>query len=84
MSRFDLLPALYEQSYFLLSTNQGCESSGHSNIETSPRATFPEDAVHEDRLSHTSKRVFAQVLALEVALDQSIGRFTDSNRIGRS
>src|SRR5215467_6955148 len=37
-----------------------------------------------DRLSNTSKRVFAQFLALEIALDQAIGRFTGSNGIGLS
>jgi hypothetical protein len=52
---FDLLPALYEQSYFLFSTDQRCESSGHSNIETPPGSTFSQDPIDIERLRHTSE-----------------------------
>jgi hypothetical protein len=66
---FDLCPTFKEEDDFRLSTDQRCQSSGCSHIETPPSATFLEDAVHVDGLSHTSKRVFAQFLALEIALD---------------
>jgi len=59
VSSFDLLPTLYEQSYFLLSTDQRCESSGHSNIETPSGFTFLEDTVYVDGLSHTSECLFS-------------------------
>src|SRR5215813_14021670 len=81
---FDLPPTLQEYTDLLFSTDQGCESSGLHNIETPPGSTFLEDAVHVDRLSHTSKRLGSQVLTLEIALDQAIRHFTDSQRIGRS
>src|SRR5262245_21504061 len=83
MSCLGLLPTLYEQSDFLLPTDQWCQSPGCSHIETPPRATILEDAVHVEGLSPPSERLCSQVLTREIALDQSIGRFTDSNRIGR-
>jgi len=42
-----------------LSTDQRCQSSGHSHIETPPGATFLEDAVHVDGLSYTSEGLFS-------------------------
>src|SRR5262249_20568478 len=68
--------------HFRFSPDQRCQSSGLSHIETPPRATFLEDAVHVEGLSHTSKRVFAQFLALEIALDQPVGGSTDSYGVG--
>jgi len=82
VSSFDLLPTLYEQSYFLLSTDQRCESSGHSNIETPSGFTFLEDTVYVDGLSHTSECLGSQVLALKVALNESVGVRADEDRIG--
>src|SRR5215470_9233949 len=54
---FDLCPTFQKQRDFRLSTDQGCESSGVSNIKTPPGSTFLEDAVHLDGLSDTSKRL---------------------------
>src|SRR5215813_6691555 len=79
---FDLPPTLQEYTDLLFSTDQGCESSGLHNIETPPGSTFLEDAVHVDRLSHTSECLCSQVLTLEIALDQAIGRTTDHKSIG--
>src|SRR5215831_2050701 len=84
MSCLGLLPAFQQECDFRLSTDQRCESSWLSNIETPPGSTFLEDAVHVDGRSHTSERLCSQVLTREIALDQSIGGFTDSNRIGCS
>src|SRR5262249_41477020 len=61
---------------------QGCESSGLRNVETPSGSAFLEDAVHVGGLSHTSEGLGSQVLTREIALDQAIGRFTRSNRIG--
>src|SRR2546430_13043617 len=82
MSCLGLLPTLYEQSYFLLPTDQWCQSPGCSHIETPPGSTFLEDSIHVDGLSHTSERLCPQVLTLEIALDQSIGHFTHRYRVG--
>jgi len=68
LTSFDLLPTLYKQSYFLLPTDQRCQSSGVSNIETPPGSTFLEDVVHVDGLSHTSEGLYSQVLTLEISL----------------
>src|SRR5436190_4494213 len=68
---FHLLPALNEQSDFLLPTNQRCQSPGHRHVETPPSATFLEDAVHLDGLSHTSQRLCSQILPREIALNQT-------------
>src|SRR5215831_14211664 len=83
MSCLGLLPAFQQECDFRLSTDQRCESSWLSNIETPPGSTFLEDAVHVDGRSHTSERLCSQVLTREIALDQSIGGFTDSHRIRR-
>ena len=40
VSSFDFLPTLYEQSYFLLSTDQRCQSPRCSDIETPPGSTL--------------------------------------------
>jgi hypothetical protein len=66
---FDLLPPFHEETDFLLATDQGCESSGCSHIETPPGSTFLEDAVHVDGLRDTSECLGSQVLALKVALN---------------
>jgi hypothetical protein len=66
---FDLVPAFQEYADLLFSTDQRCQSSGHSHIETPPASTFLEDAVHVEGLSHTSKRLCSQILTLEIALD---------------
>src|SRR5215471_6396596 len=84
MPSFRLLPALQEQPNFLLSTDQRCQSSCLSHIESARGTTCFEHAVHLERLWHTSEGLYSQVLTLEIALDQAIGRFTDSHRIGRS
>src|SRR5262249_14578949 len=67
---------------FRFSTHKRCQPSCLSHIETPPGSTFLEDVVHVDGFSNTSERLRSQVLTLEVALDQAIGRFTDRNRIG--
>src|SRR4051812_11709659 len=84
MSCLGLLPPFKEESDFEFSTNQGCESSGLSNIKATCGPTLTQDLVYGDRLSNTSECLCAQVLTLEIALDQSIGRTTDHKSIGRS
>src|SRR5215471_15063255 len=84
MTCLGLLPPFKEQRNFRLSTNQGCQSSDHSHVETPPGSAFPEDAVYVEGLSNPSERLCSQVLRLEIASDQAIGRFTDQEGIGRS
>src|SRR2546425_13077114 len=84
LTSFGLFPTLQEQPNFLLPADQRCQSPGCSHIETPPGSTFLEDAVHVEGLSHTSERLCSQVLTLEIALNEAVGRFTDSHRIGRS
>src|SRR5215471_20575168 len=84
MSCLDLLPPFQEQSDFRLPTDQRCESSGLSHVKATGDTTLTQDLVYGDRLSNTSECLFAQVLAGKIALDQTIGRTTDQQRIGRS
>src|SRR5262249_15401999 len=84
MSCLGLFPAFQEEPNFLLSPDQGGQAPGRSHIETSSSATFLEDTVHVEGLSNASERLCSQVLVLEIALDQSIGHFTNGNRIGCS
>src|SRR5262245_22371190 len=77
----DLPPPFQKQCDFRFSTDQGCQSPSSCHIETPSGSTFLEDAIHVDGLRDTSERLGSQVLALEIALDQAIGRFTNSNRI---
>jgi hypothetical protein len=65
----DLLPPFQEERDFRFSTDQRCQSSGHSNIKTPPGSTVLEDAVHVDGLSYTSEDLGSQVLARKIALD---------------
>jgi hypothetical protein len=83
MSCLGLLPPFKKQGDFGFSTDQRCQSSGHRRIKTPSGSTCLEDAVHVKGLSHPSEGLGSQVLILEIPLDQSRGRFTDSNRIGR-
>ena len=55
VSSFDLLPTLYEQPYFLLPTDQRCQSSWLSHIQATGGPTFLEDAVYVEGLSETSE-----------------------------
>jgi hypothetical protein len=55
MSCFDLLPPFQEEGDFGFSPDERGESSRHRHIETPSGSAFLEDAVHVDRLSHTSE-----------------------------
>ena len=57
MPIFRLLPPFQEETNLLLSTNQGRESSGLSNIKTPPGSALLKDAVHVDGLSNTPERL---------------------------
>src|SRR5205823_3966518 len=46
--------------------------------------TLTERLINSHGLGDTTQCLCSQVLACKIALDQAIGRFTDSNRIGRS
>src|SRR5262245_14542915 len=82
MSCLGLFPPFKEQCDFRLSTDQWCQSPGHSHIETPPSATFLEDAVYLDRLSYTSEHLCTQFSAIKVTLDEAVGVSTDHDRIG--
>src|SRR5262245_61447965 len=84
LTRFGLFPPFQEKTDFLLSTNQGCESSCLSHIKATCGTTLTQDLVYGDRLSNTSECLCAQVPAGKIALDQAIGRPTDHQRIRRS
>ena len=58
LSVFDLCPAFQEERDLRFATDQRCESSDHSHIETPPGSTFLEDAVDGDGRSHTSEGLF--------------------------
>jgi hypothetical protein len=58
VSSFDLLPTIQEQHDFRFSTDQRCQSSGHSHIETPSGSTFLEDSVHLVRLCYPSECLF--------------------------
>ena len=77
MPSFRLCPAFLEERDFRFSTDQRCESSGLSHIKATGGTTLTEDAIHVDGLSHASECLCSQVLALKIALHQSIRRFTD-------
>jgi hypothetical protein len=55
VTNFDLLPTFQEKGDFGFSPHQRGQASRHRHIETPPGSTFLEDAVHVDRLSHTSQ-----------------------------
>src|SRR6266496_2907917 len=82
LPNFDLLPPFQEETNFLFSTNQRCQSSSDSHIETPPGSTFSQDTIDIERFSHTSERLCSQVLALEIALNEAVGVSTDHDRIG--
>src|SRR5262245_22690458 len=82
MSCLGLLPPFKEEIAFEFATNQGCESSGLSNIKATCGPTLTQDLVYGDRLSNTSECLFPQVLASKIALDQAISRTTDHKSIG--
>src|SRR5215831_7216889 len=81
---FDLLPTLYEQSYFLLSTDQWCQSSWLSYIQATGGTTLTEYLIDVYGLSDATQGLCSQVLALKIPLHQTIRRVTDQKRIGRS
>src|SRR5438132_1495549 len=70
VSSFGLLPTLQEETNFLLSTDQGCQSSCLSNIQSAVDTTCSEHSVYLKRLRHTSERLGFQVLALKIPLNQ--------------
>ena len=49
---FDLLPTFQEGTDFLLSTNQGCQSSCLSNVQPTVNATFSSNAVHIEQCAY--------------------------------
>jgi hypothetical protein len=63
-----LLPPFEEEGDFRLSTDQRCQSSGPSHIETPSGSTFLEDTVHVDGLRDTSECLGSEVLTLEISL----------------
>jgi hypothetical protein len=82
LPRFDLLPPFQEQRDFRFSADQWCQFSGHSHIKTPPGSTLLEDVVYVDGLRDTSEYLGSPVLALEIALNESVGDSTDHERIG--
>src|SRR5712691_6710915 len=82
MASFHLLPTLYQQSVFLLSTDQRCESSWLSHLKATGGTTLPEHVVELSGLGNATQGVCSQVLTREIALHQTIGRITDGNGIG--
>jgi hypothetical protein len=52
-----LLPPFKEEGDFRLPTDQRCQASWLSNIETPSGSTVLEDAVYVDGLGHTSERL---------------------------
>jgi hypothetical protein len=82
LTSFDLLSPLQEETHFLLSSNQGCESSCLSNIQSTGDPTCFEYSVHLERLWNTSEGMFPQGLTGKIAFYEAIGGFTDEQGIG--
>src|SRR5262245_31816773 len=81
MSCLGLLPPFQEETHFLLSTDERRESSGLRHIQATGGTTLPKHLIDSNGLRDTSERLGSQVLTLEIALDQAIGRFTDSQGV---
>src|SRR5215510_406525 len=77
-----LLPAFKEQGDFRFSPDQGCESPYLSHIKATGSTALTEHVIDAHRLGDATQGLCSQVLTREIALDQSIGRFAGSNRIG--
>jgi hypothetical protein len=82
VSSFHLLPPFKEETDFLLTTDQGCESSGLCHIQATGGTTLTKHMIDVYGLDDTTQGLCSQVLALKITLYQAIRRFTDSNRIG--
>src|SRR5262245_5652907 len=81
VSSFDLLPTLYEYTDLLFSTDQRCQSSWLSNLQSIVDTTCSENSVYMKRLRHTSEGLYSQVLVREIALHQAMSCLTDHERI---
>ena len=81
MSCLDLLPPFLEERDFRFSTDQGCESPYLSHIQAAGGTTFTDHLVYVHGLSDATQGLCSQVLALEIALNEAVGRFTHRYRI---
>jgi hypothetical protein len=81
LSLFHLVPSLSKQSNLLFTTNERRQPSWRSDLKSALRTTFTKDTIDGYGLSHSSQRVFAQCLALEVASHKAVRRGGDDDRI---
>src|SRR5262249_40368254 len=75
-------PPFQEETNFLLSTNQGCESSWLSRIKATGGTTLIEYVIDSYGLGDTAEGLCSQVLALKIALDPAMCRLPAPKRIG--
>src|SRR4029450_5592539 len=73
LPRFDPVPAFQEQADFLLAPDQGRQTTRTHDIQTTLRATVPQDAIDLEGGCHAPERPASQVCHREIALYQAIG-----------